>query len=330
VEDAAEAGPAAAEKKKKEIEIPEFGQELLTLLEDFRQIDKDSAMRELAADSETFEKWVDELEKGDWIKVTDRGIIDNYTVEFTKKFLSTIKELKEIRKEEESLPEGEHVKRRIGLRNLLGAFIDGISSLTNKFKSNIIDLSVVLGFLTAIYLIRFFIEDPNTRILDFMASIVLFSVILFVYRNSKEKLKTKTIFQSFFAFLSILKREWKVVVFSIFIVLLIYFVGWMFIYPEIKVLSLMLCTMVLCSIIQLYHPLKPIIYMPRFYVGMVALVYALLLLLGVANISSNLFEIENRLIDLAVGVAVLALVYINRNFFNVKIAYFKRMMKQFQ
>ncbi|MBM3309191.1 MAG: hypothetical protein FJY77_02965 [Candidatus Altiarchaeales archaeon] len=313
-----------ADKKKEE--IPAFAEGLLALLQAYGRMEKPAAVRELNVSSETFDGWVDTLAKDGWIKVTDREI-EEYYLELTEKSVEKIRELKDLKKKE-ALGSEEKVRKNVDLKTLLRALKNKITNLILSIKSNIIDISLVLSFLAIVWLIRTFISDPNQRIMNFVASIILFSTLLFVYRSSKEKLKAKTVFELFVEFIQILKTNVKFIVFSILIILLIYFTGWMVFYPEYRVVSTLLCTVVLTSIIQLYRPLTTGPKILQFYVGMLVTVYSMMLIVGIASITSIIIQSKSRPVDVAFGIAILALIYVNRDFFGVQIARFKKALAQ--
>lgn len=322
-----ETKPTTVEKEEKpEVETPRVGGELLSVLEDFGRIDKSSALRELNISSETFDNWVSELEKDDWIKVSDRELEDYY-VELTKKFSERIEQLKELKKQEESFPEDKQLKK-IRFKDLLAPSRNAVLSLVSRFRSSIIDIIIVSALLLTIYLVITFIENPDDRVLNFLAAVVLFSELLLSYRSSREKLKTKTLLEKTLEFSTIMLKEWRVLLFSLFIVVLIYFVGWMVLYPEHRVLSILLCTIVLSSVIQLYYPMGTLSQLPKFYFGMALIVYSMLLIADVAKVSPIMFETENRLVDFSSGIALMAVVYINRVFLGVRVTYFRKMLFQ--
>ena len=330
--------PQQPDKQKKhgkgesEVQLPASGEELLSLLGDYGMLEKSSALREMKLTPKGFDDVVDRLSKDGWVTVYDRDL-ENYSVELTKKSHEWIEELKEKKKEEEGAPEIEQQNLKTGAAKHVSL---PKASLHNRLmipvlasvSGNVIDLAILMAFFLTLYLIVKFIGDPNQRIMDFLAAMVLFSVVLLVYHNSKQRLKTTTLLEKVMEFLSIMLREGKTLLFAVFLVLIVYFVGWAFLYSEHRVLSIILCTIVLSSIIQLYNPIVSVFKVPLFYVGMILIVYSMLVIFGVARITDLLFGAENRVIDVLVGIGMLALVYINRGFLGVRITYFREMIER--
>ena len=318
-------------KEKPEVEAPEVGEEVLLMLERFGSIDKSSALRELQVSPETLDNWVDELERDGWVKVTDREL-DDYYIGLTKESLERIKQLKELKKEEESFVEEAIEDKEPKKKFDLKLFLEKIKNTSVRFilllRSNIIDLSLIAFFLLVVHLILAFIQDPNQRIMNFLAAIVMFSALLLIYRSYKEKLKTKTLLELVVEFFQILREKIKHIIASMFIVLLIYFAGWVIIYPEFRVISILLCTIVLTSIIGVYHPLKTKSKMLKFQIGMLLIVYSMLVIAGMASITQLIVEYTLRIVDLGMGISLLAIIYINRSFFGVEVEYFKEILLQ--
>lgn len=324
-------GKAAAKDKTTELEAPPAGEELLSLLEDVSEIDRSSALREIKVSGETLDMWVDELSKGGWVWVVDREL-GEYYVGLTDKSRDMINQLKEQRKKEESTVTEKPAAKKASIKLVLARFKGAIKAFLEKISSllssNVVDLSILAGLVTFVYLLYRFFENPNLRILNFLASVVLFSQILFTYRNSRKKLKTTNIMEDLNEVSKLLTRNWRGAIFAAFALLLIYFVGWAIIFPPYRAISILLCAMLVSFILQLYYPLEPMSKIPRFYFGTLLLVYSMLLILGTTRITHVLLESENRYLDVGAGILLLSAVYMKRDFFGIEPSYFNRILSK--
>ncbi|MDD5111819.1 MAG: hypothetical protein PHG85_04695 [Candidatus Altiarchaeota archaeon] len=333
--DSSAGGKGGGSEEKIPPEKPRIeGEEILSLLEDINHIDKPSAMRELNVSSETFDRWVKALAKDGWIKVIDGELNDEYFIEQGRYFRERVQRLEEIQ-EQENAPEP--VKKKVSVGKISGAMMKRVSSLIGSiihFAANFIyqsfvsipDIILLIAFIQSAYLIGFFLKEPNERIMNFVVSAVLFSAALFMYRNTSFDLKTRYLEKKANAVVKTTLGYWKVFILIVLLILLVYFGGLSVIYPENRVTSILVGTLVLNSIIQLYHPLKPLYRIPLSHVGMLLAVYSLLLMLGATSISETLSEEKDRIMDVFAGVVLLALVYLNRDFFGVSKAHFRRLL----
>jgi hypothetical protein len=312
-------------KKSSSIEeLPPGGEEVLSILEDYVKLDKSSLLRWLDMKPEDLDKCIDELEKGGWVNVRDREL-GEYRVEITKKAVSSINELKEIRKSDESEQEVK-TKPSLGLKDILGKLRKIPSRFRSLITSNIVDITLIVSFFIAFQLVREFAYDPNQRTLNLFIALLLFSVILVVYRSSKDRLRTKSFMDRLEEFIGIMMGQANIILFSTLMILLIYFAGWYIIYPAHRVLTVLLCAIVLTTVVQLYHPLESWFKIIKFYLGSIMIVYSLLLIFGFATVISILFQAQSRMLDALLGITLLALVYVNRVFLGVKTFYLRNLI----
>jgi hypothetical protein len=180
----------------------------------------------------------------------------------------------------------------------------------------------------SVYLLYHFIQEPNTQILSFFLAVLTLSVTLMLYNQYKRYLKKGGVISFIEWFIWILKSRKNYIALIITYILLIYAIVMVIIHPLERALYLMYVVMLISTSVLLYYPKERLVDVLKFYAGMAALMYSILLFFELASVSATLMGEKYRVLDIFIGLCIILLIKINEDRLGVGVKPLKKMITE--
>jgi len=305
---------------------------LLGLIVEFGRLNDFVAARKLGVSLEQVREWAGELEEEGWIIKSELEVgIQSYSV--TKDGSDRLKELRaEIKFRETPVDDKPKSKPKnpLVLLFLTPLRLTGILYLLKFIKSYPRDFLLLATTLFSVYLLYLFIQEPNAEALSFFFAVLMFSVTLLLYNHYKKHSKAGGLLGFADWLFWVVKSRRKYFALIAIYVLLIYVVAKIILRPLDSAPYLMYFILLVSTSVLLYYPKKTLFGTIKFYVGMAALMYSVILIAGLSSLTYLLAGTAYRLLDLFVGFCVITLVQLNEDTLGVGVKSLRRMLKEQQ
>ena len=312
-------------KSAREIKRPEIGEDLLSLLLECGELTKKSAAKKLDISVDTINEWINYLEKNDWINLNYQDVEDPQI----RLSSSAFKRLKYLEEELTEVKESEHVELKGVIKNIslkLEFMTKKIFRLILRYK---IDIVIVISIVTFIYLLNRFIKNPDRESLSFLLASVLFSITIITYRIYKRVLRIRKLVNFFISISKVvISRKSYLFAFLISLGSLYFFIR--FVIDPKSSYNLLGGVIFLTTSILIIHREKTFQEKLKFYIGMMLLVSGLIIISGAVvnslSVTETVIGTKSRLIDMALGLAMLLILQLKESFFGVGVKSFRNMI----
>jgi transposase len=302
---------------------------LLGLVLEFNSITDSKASQKLGVSVEQVRAWASELEKEGWISVSDELGARSYSL--SKEGLSRIKDLKKsiVARDVE---EKKEIKSKVPLKAKLAESSSKLTSSAGFFSSilraSYRDVVLMISTASAVYLLYLFVTKPNKEVLSFFFAVLMFSIVLLLYNQYKKHLKTAGFIGFVEWFLWMLKKRRRYIALIMTYILFIYVLVLVIVYPLTRAVNLIYLIVLMSTSVLIYYPKKNLLETAKFHIGMVALMYALLLLSGLSSITLALLKEQSRLFDVFIGFCIILLVQLNEDKIGVGVKSLQKMLRE--
>jgi hypothetical protein len=173
------------------------------------------------------------------------------------------------------------------------------------------DFLILSSTIFSLYLLKVFIEEPNTKTTSFLFGSIILSIVLLMYHQYRKDLKTR----EFIGFLrwslksALLLRKYALL--SLVIILVIYVVGMVIVNPINLSFYFFISVFAASTGYLIYFPKKTIFSTLLFYVGVTLMSVGLMAISDLASPTELLLVNKSRLIDIIFGLGVLLVVSMN-------------------
>lgn len=295
------------ERAPEEIE----GEELLVLILRVYKIKKSAAIRSLGVDESTVDDWISALMEAGWIKPIDTDL-DDPPLEISE---TTFEKINDIRK---GVVFKELVKEKKKKKK-------AIRSPVKIDKIVMLDILIVLTTIASILLVYKFVMDPDKESLSFIIAMALFSVVILIYKAYSKVSRTRKFFSVigliFRNLIHILTKR-KKHIFAVFTILILFYFAGRFVVTK-KIYFIPLVVLSMTTFLLTYLPKQTRGANLRFYMGILLLTFALLLLGGLYK------PVDSRFLNVSAAIISLILLQVKESSFGVGIKSFKEMADRF-
>jgi len=305
---------------------PEEGEELLSLLiEVGGTLTVDAAARSLGKEPELVRSWANALERDGWINPLDKDLTD-------PKLKLSESSWKRLADFDRVITERDQLKQIAADKQAkAGARASARESAKSKFdKVLILDSLIIASIILCLELLRRFIFLRGRDSAQVFSAMLLFTVAAMTFRGYDKVSKSKSVFVNALIVLrvarSMLARRKRYVTLFFMIMTLVFFAGNFA--TSRNPFFLVVAVVPLTTIILVYDHNPSPAFSARFHAGMMLLTYAVLLILGFATLSKNFFGGTVRVVDAALGVAIIAVLKLKDDVFHVSPEYLKLLISE--
>jgi predicted transcriptional regulator len=300
---------------------------LLILVSELKSVLESNAAIKLEMAENLVSQLAEELEYEGLINVDKTGGDPEYKISEEGK--KRIKKLhKEIQREEEEREKAEKPKISYSmLVEMLQKRVDRIIGRVKYMCREGLHETILLALvLSSAYLIYVFLRNPNTQVFSFLYATIILSFSLLLYRDYRNELKTDAAVNFIEWRIRFIKKHGGHIFTLLSLVSLVYAVGMIVMDPDRMDVYIMLAAFLVSTSTVFYTAELTVKNILKFYAGVLLLTYSLLLITGASSVTETVLNYFIRIVDLGVGLVVMVIVYINRQFFGVNIESLKEML----
>lgn len=298
---------------------PSEGEELLTLVLETGRLTKTACAMKLGVSEDVIDSWAEALVEEGWLNPPDNDVYDP-VFELSEDALKRLRALEKSFIGEDAAVEDEAAAEKKKKQKPRRGF-----SSVFSFADLLILLSLVLSL---VMFARFFQKPDELIYLLFCVLLALFSSV--IYRSNRQYSRNLFLAEFFSKAVSdsikIFKRSRRHIILLILIGFSVYFLGRLMVTKNI--LYFILCMMYFFAIPLVFQKKGSTLSFLRMYLGLMLVLYAFLLFLGLTSLTEYALGYKSRALDFLAGIGFLFFLRMKENYFGLKMASPKKIRKK--
>jgi len=189
--------------------------------------------------------------------------------------------------------------------------VRGFRALSYNVAGVWMDFVLIFCFLASLLLLKQFLENPNLGAFGFLVGSVLLSLVVLMFKQYKNTLKTAKVVGFIEWFVEDFQKQRKMIGLAAGILLMIYAIGMLIVHQRDRGIYLLVAVIAAATVHLAYNPKKDLMEIAKFYAGMVAMSAGLMLVFSLISLTELFFGSRVFVIDAVFGVGLLLVVYLN-------------------